>query len=268
MPSKWKWLVICALVGACEGGGGSSFWKSTPTFEKTPERNYELGLKELKSSNWVSAIQYFQHVRSQFGFSKWATLAELGIADANLGREKYIEAVDGYKQFIRAHPSHERTQDGYAAFKIGEAYYKQIPTDWFLVPPSYEKDQGPVHDAVRELTAFGEQYADSPYAQKAQKMLGDALRRLADHEMYVARFYLKIDKPLSAVGRLEGILRDYPGAEREPETLLLLGKTYLKMKQNDKAREIFAKLASDYPDDYRAGKAKLYIQHIDQRASK
>jgi outer membrane protein assembly factor BamD len=264
----WKKIGIATAlllaITACEGSG-ANFLRSTPSFYPTAQQNYDYGVKELKNQNWLTAIQYFQHVRSNFGFSKWATLAELGLADANIGREKYTEAIDGYKQFQKAHPTHDRVTDGYAAYKVGEAYHKQIPSDWVLAPPSYEKDQGPVLDALRELTAFADSYADSPYAPNARKLIGECVKRLADHELYVARFYLDRDKPYAAVGRLEGLLKEYPGAQREPETLLLLGKTYMKMEKPDKAREIFAKLASDHPDDYRAAKAKLYIEFIDKR---
>jgi outer membrane protein assembly factor BamD len=256
-------VVLALALAACEGSA-SNFFKGTPSFFPTAQANYEYGLKELKQSNWLTAIQYFQNVKTNFGFSKWATLAELGIADANLGRDKFTEAIDGYKQFIKSHPGHERVQDGYAAFKIGEAYHKQIPSDWFLTPPSYEKDQGPVIDALRELNNFVDQYGDSPYVPKARTYIGDCIRRLADHELYVARFYLDRDKPYAAIGRLEGVLKEYPGATREPETLMLLGRTYMKMDKPDKAREVFLKLANDHPDDYRAAKAKLYIQHLDK----
>ena len=266
MPRRTYIALFLIALGtlACEGSA-ANFFRGTPTFFPTAQQNYEYGLKELKANNWLTAIQYFQNVKTTFGFSKWATLAELGIADANVGREKYTEAIDGYKQFIKAHPGHERVQDGYAAFKIGEAYHKQIPTDWFVTPPSYEKDQGPVLDALRELNNFADQYGDSPYAPKARQLIGDCVRRLADHELYVARFYLDRNKPYAAIGRLEGLLKDYPGAQKEPETLMLLGRTYLKMDKPDKAREVFVKLASDHPDDYRAGKAKLYIEYIDKR---
>ena len=259
-------MIVLFLIGCSDQG--SNFWRSTPNFYPTAQQNYDAGLKEMKNGNWLTAKQFFQHVKSQFGFSKWATLAELGAADASLGMEKFQEAIDGYKQFIKAHPSHERTQDGYAAYKIGEAYYKQIPTDWFLAPPSYEKDQGPVNDALRELTAFTDQYADSPYAPKARQLMGDCIRRLADHELYVARFYLDRGKPYAAIGRLEGVIKDFPGAQREPETLLLLGQTYLKMEKPDKAREAFEKLAAEHPEDYRAAKTKLYIQFLDKKPKK
>jgi outer membrane protein assembly factor BamD len=262
-------LLLVAVLGlfACEGSG-ANFLKSTPNYYPTAQQNYEYGMKELKSGSWLTALQYFQHVRANFGYSKWATLAELGAADAKFGAEKYIEAVDAYKQFQKSHPSHERVQDGYCAFKIGEAYHKMIPSDWFLAPPSYEKDQGPVIDAMRELNNFVEQYPESPYAAKGRKLVGDCIQRLAEHELYVANFYLKRDKPYAAIGRLEGLLHDFPGAKREPEILLMLGKTYMQMKKPDEARKTFVKLRDDHPDDFRAAKAKLYIDFIDRKTPK
>jgi outer membrane protein assembly factor BamD len=264
-----RYLVLGLLFGALLFSGAcsdtSSIFRTTPTFFPTAEQNYNQGVKALKNGDWMTAQQYFQQVKSQFAFSRWATLSELGIADAEMGREQYTQAIDDYKAFIRAHPSHERVQDGYAAFKIGEAFHKQIPSDWFIMPPSYEKDQGPVIDALRELGAFREQYADSPHAKQAQKLYDDCVRRLADHELYVANFYLKLGKPYAAIGRLEGVVKMYPGARREPETLLLLGRTYLKMDKPIEARKAFLKLATDHPDDYRAEKARLYVKFIDQR---
>src|SRR6185295_12393244 len=99
-PMRFVCLSLVILASACEGGSG--FLKTNTSFYPSAQKNYEVGVQELKSQNWLTALQYFQHVRTTFGFSKWATLAELGIADADVGREKYTEAIDGYKQFIKA----------------------------------------------------------------------------------------------------------------------------------------------------------------------
>jgi len=258
-------LLVLALFTASACVETNSVFRTAPTFYPTAERNYEAGLKELKNSNWITAEQFFVHIKNSFAFSKWATLAELGIADSNMGRDKFTEAIDDYKAFMRAHPSHERVQDGYAAFRIGEAYHKQIPSDWFIVPPSYEKDQGPVIDAMRELGAFREQFADSPYREKAQKLYDNCVGRLADHELYVAGFYLKMNKPMAAIGRLEGVVQKFPGAKREPETLLLMGKTYIKLNKPVEARNTLVKLANEHPNDKRAKKAKKLVAELDKK---
>src|SRR5258706_9527153 len=105
-------LMLCLLASGC-GEGTSNVLRSVVSYYPTAQQNYDAGVKELKSSNWASAIQYFTHVKNTFGFSRWATLSELGICDANLGREKFTEAIDGYKSFMKAHPKHDRVLDGY-----------------------------------------------------------------------------------------------------------------------------------------------------------
>ncbi len=258
-------LLLLMFTSAGCGDGGWNMFKTTPNFYPTAQQNYEYGLTELKGSNWLVAIQFFEHVKKNFGFSKYATLAELGLADANLGREKYTEAIEGYKQFIKAHPSNERVTDGYAPFKICQCYMKEIPSDWLLAPPAYEKDQGPVVDAMRELETFMTDYHDSPHRAQAEKYLAQAIQRIADHELYVAKFYLDRNHPYAAIGRLEHLVREYPSSKREPETLLLLGKTYMKMNKLDLAKTAFEKLRNEHPEDFRAGKAQLYIDFINAK---
>src|SRR5204862_6355597 len=77
------------------------------TYSMTAKQNYEKGLAELKDENYPEAQKYFQFVRSKFPFSKYAVLAELGLADASFDRAAYTEAIDAYKQFMRLHPTHE-----------------------------------------------------------------------------------------------------------------------------------------------------------------
>ncbi len=253
-------LVAALALAAC--GDSANFLRSTASFQSTAEANYEAGLRQTKSGNFQLAQQYFQYIRNKFGFSKWSTLAELALADVEVGREKYTEAIEQYRQFMRSHPNHERVQDGYVAFKICEATTKQLPSDWFLSPPAHEKDQGPANDAFRELNDFIAQYQDSPYFGESKKLWQEAVKQLTDHELYVANFYLKIDKPKAAVWRLEGLLKDYKGAKREPEALLLLGRTYLAMKDAGHAKGTFLKLVAEHAKDFRAEKAKLYLAQI------
>lgn len=253
-------LSVAVLLSAC--GDSASFLRSTPSFQSTAEANYELGLRQLKNGNYQLAQQYFQYIRNKFGFTKWATTAELALADVEMGREKYTEAIEMYRQFMRSHPNHERVQDGYVAFKVCEATSKQVPSEWFLSPPSHEKDQGPANDAYRELNDFLAQYADSPYHGQSKQLWQQVVKQLTDHELYVANFYLKLDKPKAAVWRLEGLLRDYKGANRAPEALLLLGRTYLHMKEAGQARGTFERLVAEHSKDFRAEKAKLYLAQI------
>lgn len=52
------------------------------------------------------------------------------------------------------------------------------------------------------------------------------------------------------------------GSGLEPEALLLLGETYLKMKKSDDAREAFAAIVRDYPDSPLVVQAKNYLAFL------
>src|ERR1041385_5669551 len=133
-------LVLCTTLAvattatllACGGKGGGA----SVEYSVSAQKNYEKGLKELDQKNWVSASKYFGFIKSRFPYSKYAVLAELRLADAEFGAEQYLEAIDAYRLFMKFHPTHEMVANGYASYRIGEAYFKQLSNDFWLFPPS------------------------------------------------------------------------------------------------------------------------------------
>jgi len=255
-------LLFAALVAP--GGGCTSLTQMTQgvTYRRTPEANYKKGLVELKDENYPEATKYFAFVKNKFPFSRFATLAELRLADTYYAQEKYLEAIDAYKLFIKFHPTHDEVTGGYVSYRICEGYMKQIPSDWFLVPPSHEKDQGATKDAMRELQAFLTTFKQSKHLPQVKALYRRCIRRLADHELYVARFYLDQDKPKATILRLETLLKQYPDAGVDPEVMLLLGQTYMKLDKKEQARTTFAGLIKKYPNDSHSAKAKLYLEFL------
>ena len=252
-------ILWCLLGVSCSGSDKAT---KPVSYADTARHNYEKGLRELKDDSFPESIKYFSFVKNKFPFSRYATLAELRIADAQFGQDKFLEAIDAYKLFVKFHPTHPEVTNGYASYRICAAYMEQIPSDWFLVPPSHEKDQGATRDAMRALTAFLKTFKRSKYLPKVKKLYRKCIRRLADHELYVAQFYLERDKPKATILRLEALLNKYPDAGVDPQVMLLLGQTYLKLEEHDKARKTFADLIKKHPDDAHSKKARLYLQYM------
>jgi len=258
-------LSLASLLAAPPGCATSGDATKPVTYSLTAKQNYDKGMAELKDEDYAEAQKYFQFVKQKYPFSKYAVLAELALADSHFERGNYNEAIDSYKTFARLHPTHDKVEDGYVAFRIGESYFKDMPDEIFLLPPAYEKDQSAVVDALRELGDFGRKYPDSQYLKKALELRRQVLQRLVDHEVYVARFYLGADHPNAAALRLEGALRRYPGSGREPELLTALGETYLKMGDPLRAKETFQRVVTEYAAATDARRAALYLQFIAKR---
>lgn len=265
-PDRWpRALVLVALVLVTVACASSDEATKPITYSLTAKQNYEKGLAELKDENYPEAQKYFQFVKQKYPFSKYAVLAELAMADNQFARGNYTEAIDSYKTFARLHPTHEKVEDGYVAFKIGESYFKDMPDDFWLLPPSYEKDQSAVTDALRELDDFRKRYPDSQYMKKAEELRKQVLQRLVDHEVYVARFYLGGDHPKAAAMRLEGAIKRYPGSGREPELLVALGETYLHMNDPLRAKQTFQRVLAEHAGAQQARRAELYLEFIQRR---
>jgi len=258
-----KTILLCAFLSA--SGCATSDDGKGVTYSLTAKQNYDKGITELKSENYQEASRYFSFVKQKFPFSKYAVLAELALADTQYERGNYQEAIDAYKNFVRLHPTHEKVEDGYVAFRVCECYVKEMPDDFFLVPPAYEKDQTAVHDALRELNDFVDKYPDSTYMKEAIQDRREVLRRLIEHEVYVARFYLDRDAPQAAILRLEGALKRYPDSGREAELLLALGETHLQMGHAEKARDSFQKIVGSYNNTHQARRAELFLDFIKRR---
>jgi outer membrane protein assembly factor BamD len=156
-------------------------------------------------------------------------------------------------------------EDGYVAFRICEGYFRDMPEDIWIMPPSYEKDQSAVNDAGRELAEFRKRFPDSPYGKKVDEMRKEVMKRLVDHEVYVARFYLKNDHPKAAAIRIEWAIKHYPGSGREPELLYSLGETYLHMDDPLRAKETFARVVAEYGEAPQARRSELYLEYITRR---
>lgn len=253
------WL---GLAGACATDDEAG---REVAYSVTAKQNYEKGLAELKDENYIEADKYFRFVKSKFPFSKYSVLAELAIADGKFQRGEYQAAIDAYKAFLRLHPTHEKVEGGYVAYRIAQSYVKDMPEDWLIMPPSYEKDQSAVRDALRELTEFLDKYPDSSYAEAATKDRREVVRRLVEHEVYVARFYLDQGHPKAAILRLRGAVERYPDSGREAELLLTMGETHLEMGNALSAKATFEKVRDGYAGEPQARRAQVYLDFIRNR---
>jgi outer membrane protein assembly factor BamD len=268
MISK-KLLLVVALLPLL-GAGLSCAGKATSgavDYSVSAQKNYDKGMKELEDKDWIAASKYFGFIKTRFPYSKYAVLAELRLADAEFGAEQYLEAIDSYRLFIKFHPTHEMVANGYASFRIGEGYYRQLSGDFWMFPPSFEKDQSSTEDAANELKTFLDKYPDSPFRDKAKDIIKQVGKRLADHEWYVARYYWDRGKPMGTVIRLRRWLERYRVVGYDEEALWLLGRAYVAVAMPDRAKGVWSELVDKYPASNHAGDARSALSGLHAQAT-
>ncbi|QQR90285.1 MAG: outer membrane protein assembly factor BamD [Myxococcales bacterium] len=245
--------IVCALCFAC----GSAPPSTNLSYGDKAKQAYEVAMNDFRDENCVDAEAQFRNIRRKYSYSRYAALAELRLADCMFTEDKFVEAIQAYRDFLRARPSH--TEVPYAEFKIAEAYYKQIPEGWILSPPAYQRDQGPTRRALEQLRHYMMNYSNHDRLQDAKTMQRKALALLAQHELSVAEFYLSRDQPRAAIGRLQTVLNAYQGSGLEARAMFALAKTLLSLKEKSKAKETFTVLLQRYPKTEYAEQARSYL---------
>ncbi len=252
-------VAIGVSFASIAGCGGAQ--PATPlSYGESARRDYERAEGAALDDDCLTAMPLLQNVRREYPYSRYAALAELRIADCELSQQHYTEAIRAYRSFIRQRPTHAEIDT--ANFAIARAYHQQIPQDFFLSPPPAERDQAATRSALRVVRRFLLDYPESEHIEEARRIEREVLSLLARHELFVAGYYLNRDRPEATIARIQTLLEQYEGSGVEPEALLLMGRTYLHMRQTREARLAFGELVDRFPETGFRVQACNYLERL------
>lgn len=225
------------------------------SYQDTARQNYDEGEKAFEDERYNEAIKFFEHVKNKFPYSKYASLADLRMADSHFAREKWLEAADGYRMFVRFHPRHEKV--GYATFRVAKAYHEAMSDDVFLFPPTREMDQTSTRDAITAFDEYLRRFPDGENIKEANELRTSARTRLAEHDVYAAEFYEQRKKWQGAAWRYERVANEFGDTELAPEALLKAAEIHdERLDKKETAKALYQRLLKEHPKSEQAAAAK------------
>ena len=163
-------------------------------------------------------------------------------------------AISAYRDLLARYPSLEDTDAGAGELKRCRE----------LLPKFGEEVEDPIPEA--ELT--DSQRACVPLLKKQDlidkgtKQMDACRRKLADHELYVAKFYMKRDKFLAAAARADALLRNYSGLGLDAVALEISARSHAALGNATEARVALEKLIEQFPDTREAADAADLLPEI------
>jgi len=251
--------VLVLLVSGCASQQTEPL--TAQRYAENARRAFDAAMDEFNDRSWDSATSMFEQIKREYSYSRYARLAELRLADIDFEQQKYPEAVTTYRTFVHDHPNDENA--GYARFRVCKALFEQTG-ETILLPPLEERDLAAANDAYTAMQSFIADYPLYERRPEAEYMLEVVTGQLTRHELYVARFYLNQDKFEPAVDRAQYALSHFKISGLEPEALLLLGETRLKMHQYEEARRVFNSILSKYPASAFTISARRFLKYLDE----
>jgi len=228
-------------------------------YSENARRDYEAAMAAFDDKNWETTRQLLAEVKRKYGYSRYARLAELRLADADYEQDKFAEATAGYKGFIHDYPNDPEIP--YARYRVTMTQYDAVSAS-FLLPSLEERDLAYVNDAHSSIRAFLNDYPNSEHSPQLAYMQSVVTGLLARHELYVAHFYLDRGKFEPAISRIQYALRTYTDSGLEPEGMVLLGEVYMKQKDRKKARAVLELVLTRYPTSPFVVPAKRFLGRL------
>jgi outer membrane protein assembly factor BamD len=224
---KLIFILLLALLAGCA---------KEPPFD--PVSKFKEAEVQMQKFNFEEARKAYQEIQEKAPDRSYDADIMLRIADTYYGEEKYSEALVEYQAFINFHPVHRDAS--YAQYQIGMCSYQELTT--------IDRDPSVTRAALKEFQNLLVKFPGSPYEEEAKKYIAICKERLAEYELYVGKFYYKKGSYLAAIGRLEKLLKDYPGSASEAETLYYMGFSHQEQGNKAKAISAFETLAAKYPE--------------------
>ena len=200
MPKRLGWILLCGMLVCTLAGCGviDTLFLQPP--QDTALELLQAGDMAMQEQDYDEAISLYTKLKDRYPFSPYSAQAEMRLADAYFLDERYAAAENAYKEFESLHPGHDDI--AYVLFQIGLSNFKQFK--------SIDLPQDKVTEALQYFNRVARTYPQAPVAAEAEEYAKKCLRFQAEHEIFVADFYWRTERYLSAWKRYDFVHQKFP----------------------------------------------------------
>ncbi len=161
------------------------------------------------------------------------------------GSDSLIEAETRYRDYLNRFPTSPKS--AHAQYQIAATLARRMEKP--------DRDQATTRKALSSYEDLMRLYPTSPEAGLAREEISAVYDRLAQHEVVVARFYMRYACSRGAsrvcvagADRLEGVLEDYPNFSEKDRVYFLLCRVYSYLDRPEDQADACGRLREEFPE--------------------
>ena len=197
---------------------------------------YKEGMRQLEKGDALYASRKFDEAEILFPQSIWATKASLMSAYALYSQNYYDDAIFNLERHLKNYPKDKNLV--YAHYLIAICYFEQLYDE--------KKDLKPLVKAREKFVYILNYYPNTDYAIDAKWKMGLIVDQMAAKEMYIGRYYIKMEKWIAAINRFQFVVKYYDTTVYIEEALHRLVEIYYKIGLVEEAQKVAAVLGYNY----------------------
>ena len=235
-------FIVSIMISSCSSN------EEIPDERLLEKELYDQAQFRLKDGSYSMAIRSLEALESRFPFGRYAEQAQAELIYAYYMNSQFEASQSAAERFINLHPRH--THSGYAYYMKGLASFTD---DSGLFSRYFQSDLAKrevvmAQQSFDELSDFIARYPDSKYVPHAKQRMIYLRNLLAQHEVYVADFYMKRGAYLAAIGRAKYVIEHLPNTPQTPYALSILVEAYGLMEYEELRKINLEILNSNYPN--------------------
>ena len=199
---------------------------------------YKEAYKNFEQGKYQDAVELFQEVEKNYGYTEWAAKALLLKSFIYYDSSRYVEALENLKNFKKLYSGNSEL--AYVEYLIAICLFEQINIS--------ARDQTNTRLSFQQFNKVIKNYPNTPYAEDLKLKLDLINDQLAGKEMYVARYYQKREKWLAALKRLTNILEKYQTTIYIEEALHRMVEIHYKIGNIEAAKKYASILGYNFND--------------------
>jgi len=256
-PQILKPVLIAVLATLLLAGCGSGKKKPDENENLSARQFYNKAKDDLNRGNYNEAILNYQQLEARYPYGPFAEQAQIDIAYAHYKNDSPELALAGVERFIRLHPTHERVD--YAYYLRGLTSFTEdnsLLSKFAGTTEISERDPKAVLEAFNAFKELVTRFPNSQYVDDSRQRMAYLLNGLAQHDIKVARYYLKHGAYVAVLSRAKYVVENYQTTPSVEEALGLMATAYREMGIRDLEADTLRVLKENFPDS-------IYLSQLD-----
>ncbi len=197
------------------------------------QRLYGEAKDAVAAKNWERAIKMFEKLEARYPYGRYAQQAQIEVAYAYWKQGERASATAAAERFIKLYPNHPNVD--YVYYLKGLIQFNENTglLGFLDNPDMTERDPKGARESFAAFKEVVTRFPQSKYAADSGARMRYLVNALAQHEVHVARYYMKRGAFVAAANRAQHAVQHYPQAPAIEEAVFIMVKAYDALGMTD-----------------------------------
>ena len=227
-------LTVIIILNSCAKKNNEFEYENSK--QKDPYEIYKEGLEAFNTNDFFFASEKFTEAEFNFSSPKDAAKAAIMSSYSLYVINFYNEAEENLKRYLKNYPGDDKVI--YAYYLLAIIQFEQISNE--------EYDLAPLIESKKRIDFFLEKFPNTEYAIDLKFKKGLIRNQFAAKELFIAKYYISVQKWIPAIKRLKIIFNEYNDTIFIEEALHRLVEINYHIGLQDEAKKYASILGYNY----------------------